>query len=210
MNQTSTDNDLQKAIDDITNTTNSDPVFADPVAAPSSVPEGDTGELAESVGPFPAPKPMPIPPQPIAAPKPAIDLATAIADFSVPSIQPVPMDDQPALANEPTPEKTQPAPAKAQPVADTAVFEEATTTTTTNPAGLSIHEVKTAALRDLAPLVGKMDLPPSQKFSIYRDMFENLRDYTVIEQAYQSAKDIADEKERAEALLYLVQAIDNM
>ena len=34
------DNDLQKAIDDITNTTNVDPVFSDPVAAPSSVPEG--------------------------------------------------------------------------------------------------------------------------------------------------------------------------
>ena len=43
-NQT-VDNDLQKAIDDITNTTNGDPVFSDPVAAPSSVPEGDTGEL---------------------------------------------------------------------------------------------------------------------------------------------------------------------
>ena len=48
-NQT-VDNDLQKAIDDITNTTNTDPVFSDPVAAPSSVPEGDTGELGEPVG----------------------------------------------------------------------------------------------------------------------------------------------------------------
>ena len=54
-NQT-VDNDLQKAIDDITNTTNTDPVFSDPVAAPSSVPEGDTGELGEPVGPFPEPK----------------------------------------------------------------------------------------------------------------------------------------------------------
>ena len=55
-NQASVDNDLQKAIDDITNTTNIDPVFSDPVAAPSSVPEGDTGELGEPVGPFPEPK----------------------------------------------------------------------------------------------------------------------------------------------------------
>ena len=39
----SVDNDLQKAIDDIANTTSVDPVFSDPVAAPSSVPEGDTG-----------------------------------------------------------------------------------------------------------------------------------------------------------------------
>ena len=55
-NNQSVDNDLQKAIDDITNTTNVDPVFSDPVAAPSSVPEGDTGELGEPIGPFPEPK----------------------------------------------------------------------------------------------------------------------------------------------------------
>ena len=60
-NQT-TDNDaLQNAIDEIANATNKeimgatnkDIVFSDPVAAPSSVPEGDTGELGDSVGPFP-------------------------------------------------------------------------------------------------------------------------------------------------------------
>ena len=56
-NQTTADqdNDLQQAIDAITNTTTIDPVFSDPVAAPSSVPEGDTGELGEPVGPFPEP-----------------------------------------------------------------------------------------------------------------------------------------------------------
>ena len=36
MNQnTSVDNDLQKAIDDITKSTSGDPLFADPVAAPA-------------------------------------------------------------------------------------------------------------------------------------------------------------------------------
>ena len=75
---------------------------------------------------------------------------------------------------------------------------------------LNMHEVKEAALRDLAPLIGKMDLPASQKFNLYRDMFENLRDYTAIEPAYQAAKNIADEHERGEALLYLVESIDKM
>ncbi len=191
MNQTNptVDNDLQKAIDDITNSTNQDPVFADPVAAPSSVPEGDTGELAESVGPFPAPKPEPVEvapvvPEPV-APEPAAptaDFSSTITDFSIPSIS--------------------------NPV------ETETTTTftaeTTTPNGLNIREVKTAALRDLAPLISKMSLSNSQKFKIYRDMFENLRDYTVIEPAYQAAKNIEDENERAEALLYLIESIDNM
>ena len=155
------DNDLQKAIDDITKTTNQDPVFADPVAAPSSVPEGDTGELAESVGPFPAP------------------------------VMPEPTTLEPVM-----PEPPMPAPATApNPIASDS---------------LNIREVKAAALRDLAPLVSKMNLGASQKFNLYRDMFENLRDYTVIEPAYQAAKDIVDEHERGEALLYLVNSIDNM
>lgn len=174
MNPTPTvDNDLQKAIDDITKTTNQDPVFADPVAAPSSVPEGDTGELAESVGPFPAPEP------PAPAPVPEIPAAPAMPPVEMPAPEPV--------------------------ISETIVAE-----TTSMPEGLNMREVKAAALRDLAPLVGKMDLSASQKFNLYRDMFENLRDYTAIEPAYQAAKNIADEHERGEALLYLINSIDRM
>lgn len=209
MNQNPTvDNDLQKAIDDITNTTNNDPVFADPVAAPSSVPEGDTGELAESVGPFPAPAPepmpMPVPPQPVAAPttpaEPVVSLDAAITDFSLPPIQaPEPVEPiTESVTEEPIATVNSPA------------TELPTTGTTASPSGLSIREIKTAALHDLAPLVDKLDMSPSQKFNIYRNMFENLRDYTVIELAYQAAKTIPEERERAEALLYLVEAIDKM
>lgn len=173
MNPTPTvDNDLQKAIDDITKTTNQDPVFADPVAAPSSVPEGDTGELAESVGPFPAPEP------PAPAPMPEVPAAPAMPPAEMPAPEPV--------------------------------ISEANVAAAPAPEGLNMREVKAAALRDLAPLVGKMDLSASQKFNLYRDMFENLRDYTAIEPAYQAAKNIADEHERGEALLYLVESIDKM
>lgn len=52
----SPENDLQKAIDNITNSNNaSEQTFSDPVAAPSSIPDGDNGELSEPVGPFPMP-----------------------------------------------------------------------------------------------------------------------------------------------------------
>ena len=93
-NQT-VDNDLQKAIDDITNTTSADPVFSDPVAAPSSVPEGDTGELSEPVGPFPEPEEEPkiemVPP----APEP-IDITISDIELPVPPVvEPLP-DDLPA------------------------------------------------------------------------------------------------------------------
>ena len=161
------DNDLQKAIDDITKTTSVDPVFSDPVAAPSSIPEGDTGKI-EPVGPFPEPIPEPVAP---------------------------PVSEEPSL---PEPEIA-PEPVITEPEAP--ISEEAPQNAT---------EVKKAALRDLAPLMGKVHMEDTERFKIYRDMFEELKDYTVLEPAYQAARGIADEEERAEALLYLVQAIDKM
>ena len=188
-NQT-VDNDLQKAIDDITNTTNTDPVFSDPVAAPSSVPEGDTGELGEPVGPFPEPKvEMVAPaPEPIAPFEP-ID----IPELNVPA--PEPVAPAPVIPG-PAPVVPEPAPAPVQ--------------TMFNSSNLNTRQVKEAALRDLIPLLDRLNMTPSQKFNICRNIFEDLRDYTVLEQAYRAATEIANETERAEALLYLVESIDKM
>lgn len=157
----SVDNDLQKAIDDITQNTNADPVFSDPVAAPSSIPEDDNGELAAPVGPFPAPEPiMP----------------------EIPTVE-APAVEEPVAA-EPAPV----APAES----------------------LNMKQIKEAALRDLIPLLDRLPLNASQKFEIYRDTIEELHDFTAVEPAYRAAAEIADETERAEALLYLVEAIDKM
>lgn len=195
-NQT-VDNDLQKAIDDITNTTNVDPVFSDPVAAPSSVPEGDTGELDEPVGPFPEPKvEMVTPgPEPIAPFEP-IDIPDLSAPApAAPSMPPMP---EPTIQPAPAPEPT------------SSVAPTTFSTTAPAPAGLNTHQVKEAALRDLIPLLDHINMTPSQKFNICRNIFEDLRDYTVLEQAYRAASEIPDETERAEALLYLVESIDKM
>ncbi|MBP5648088.1 hypothetical protein J6X04_02275 [Candidatus Saccharibacteria bacterium] len=177
MDQTQTtnsnvDNDLQKAIDDIANTTSIDPVFSDPVAAPSSVPEGDTGELGEPVGPFPEPK--------IEVPTPTTEPLAPIESIDIPDLT------VPEPVAEPTP------------------------TIETAPAPQSTTEVKKAALRDLIPLLDKVSMSATEKFNIYRDIFEELKDYTVLEPAYQAAREIPDETTRANSLLYLVQAIDRM
>ena len=156
----SVDNDLQKAIDDIANTTSVDPVFSDPVAAPSSVPEGDTGELGEPVGPFPEPK--------IETPAPEPEPIAPIEPVEVPDL----------TAAEPAPQNT--------------------------------GEIKKAALRDLAPLLDKVNMDAPERFNIYRDIFEDLKDYTVLQPAYEAAREIPDETARANALLYLVQSIDKM
>lgn len=201
-NQT-VDNDLQKAIDDITNTTNTDPVFSDPVAAPSSVPEGDTGELGEPVGPFPEPKvEMVAPaPEPIAPFEP-ID----IPELNVPAPEPAAMPPMP----QPAPEPATLAPAAPEPTLAAPEPAPAHTQSMFNSSNLNTRQVKEAALRDLIPLLDRLNMTPSQKFNICRNIFEDLRDYTVLEQAYRAATEIANETERAEALLYLVESIDKM
>ena len=182
-NQASVDNDLQKAIDDITNTTNIDPVFSDPVAAPSSVPEGDTGELGEPVGPFPEPKVATVTEAPAPmAPLESMDIPE-LNNFQLP-----PAPEVPAA----------PAPVIEQPMPDPI------------PQSLSTGEVKKAALRDLVPLLDKINMNSSEKFSIYRDIFDDLKDYTVLDPAYRAAREIPDETERANALLYLIKSIDRM
>ena len=206
-----TNDDLQKAIDDITNTTNVDPVFSDPVAAPSSIPEGDTGELGEPVGPFPEPK-MEIP-APAPEPMAPIDPIN-LPDLGVPAPAPMPpaMPEAPTTIPEPMvmPEAPlapeQPASTSEQPVP----APEPTQFTPAPAENLNMHQVKEAALRDLVPLLDRLDMTPSQKFGLYRNIFEDLKDYTVLERAYRAASDIPDDKERAESLLYLVESIDKM
>ena len=163
--------DLQKAIDDITNTTSVEPMFTDPVAAPSTVPEGDDGSLGEAIGPFPEPQ--------IEIPEPKIEAA------EIPEINF---------------EETLIPDAEA---ADTETPQD-------DDKEKSVAQVKEAALRDLMPLLEKMNINPSQKFRIYRDAFRTLHDYTILEPAYNAAKEITDEKERGEALLKIVNEIDQM
>ena len=189
-NQPTVDNDLQKAIDDITNKTNIDPVFSDPVAAPSSVPEGDTGELGEPVGPFPEPKLEVVAPAPeTVAP---LEAAASIPDLNIPAPTDMPMPPTPETEPQSEPETL------SKPVIEPI------------PEALNTHQIKAAALRDLVPLLDKINLSSSEKFRLYRNIFEELKDYTVLEPAYHAAREIPDETERANALLYLVESIDKM
>lgn len=193
-NQT-VDNDLQKAIDDITNTTNIDPVFSDPVAAPSSIPEDDTGELGEAVGPFPAPAPKVETVAP--APEPIAPLQSMdIPELTMPDLEPAP-------APMPAPDSIMPPAPESAPEPELPPKPET--------GNLNMHQIKEAALRDLVPILDNLsNMAPTQKFNIYRDIFDDLKDYTVLEPAYKTAKNISDDTKRAEALLYLIESIDKM
>ena len=179
MNQnTSVDNDLQKAIDDITKSTNGDPLFAEPVAAPAPV------------GPFPVatgmPGPMPPAPMPMAKPvAPAEPVSAPIEDIK-------------------------PAPIEHEEEAEEVVEEKVTKAPFMEGGKMGINQVKEAALRDLAPLLSKLDVPAEQKFDIYKDVIDNYHDSSVIAPAYQAASEIKDDRDRGEALLYIIDSIDKM
>ena len=155
------DNDLQKAIDDITNTTEADPVFGDAVAAP----------VEETVS------------------------------------EPTKVSVQETIEDTPMEET----------IEEETFVEEAPEETPTpiigggsSSAPANMQEIKEAALRDLTPLLEKVDLTPSQRFGFYRNAIDRFGDYSVIEVAYHTATGIQDDRERGEALLYLVDVIDRM
>lgn len=73
-----------------------------------------------------------------------------------------------------------------------------------------LDRVKSSALSDLRPIIEKIDLSAEKKFEVYKEIIDAMNDKACIEPAYNAAKSIADEKERAEALLFVVEAINRL
>lgn len=77
-----------------------------------------------------------------------------------------------------------------------------------NSAGNDLNSIKKDALTDLRPLVDKLDVAPEEKFDIYLLLLRSTDDKSLIAPAYASARNIADETRRAQALLDIIKEID--
>ena len=73
-----------------------------------------------------------------------------------------------------------------------------------------LARVKASALSDLRPILETVDIPVEKKFMIYKEIIDLTDDKACIELAYNAAKQIEDDKARAEALLYIVDVIDRL
>ncbi|MBR3163869.1 hypothetical protein IKF15_00995 [Candidatus Saccharibacteria bacterium] len=94
---------------------------------------------------------------------------------------------------------------------DQAVSDAVSVTNETEKSSLTgLQKVKSEALSELRPILEKVDAPAEKKFMVYKDIIEVSDDKSCIEPAYNAAKGIKDDKERAEALLYVVESIDDM
>lgn len=69
-------------------------------------------------------------------------------------------------------------------------------------------KIKQDALQHLSPLVGHLDQAPEEKFRTLMMMIQASDDQTKLKEAYDVAKQITDEKVRAQALLDVVNEIN--
>ncbi len=68
--------------------------------------------------------------------------------------------------------------------------------------------IKQDALQELTPLVGHLEQTAEEKFRTTMMMIQATDDHSLIKSAYESAKQITDEKARAQALLDVVNEIN--
>ena len=68
--------------------------------------------------------------------------------------------------------------------------------------------IKQDALQQLTPLVGHLEQTPEEKFRTTMMMIQAADDHSLVKAAYEAAKEIPDEKIRAQALLDVVNEIN--
>ena len=204
------DNELQKAIDDITKSAATE-TASDAVSELEAKIQNQLG-----VPPTPPMPEMPAAPAEAAAPvetaAPAPEAAptlTPSADFAVPTVEAAPAEAPAEVATEAPAESAATEPAMTAPTLEAPTIESAPVAeVATQSVDGDLKSVKEAMMRDLFPLMDKVDVKPEQKYEIYKEMIEITNDKSMIAAAYEAAKGLADETARAEALLYLIEAVD--
>lgn len=91
---------------------------------------------------------------------------------------------------------------------DNASASNVTTPTSDSAHANDLLDIKQNALQDLSPLVDHLDQTPEEKFRTTMMMIQASDNQSLIKVAYDAAKAITDEKERAQALLDIVNEIN--
>lgn len=71
-----------------------------------------------------------------------------------------------------------------------------------------LDKLKTSALDDLKPLVGKLNLGPDEKFDTLLLIIRSTDDQSLLADAHAAAKQITDDTKRAQALLDIIKEVD--
>jgi hypothetical protein len=147
------------------------------------------------------------------APMPPADPTTDTSLSSDVTSDTKPADETPAPTSigDPTP------PPDTSLVSSDVPTEDTTTPVTTNdaPTGEPVTTenggllgIKQDALQQLGPLVGHLDQTPEEKFRTLMMMIQAADDHNLVKEAFETAKQITDEKVRAQALLDVINEIN--
>jgi hypothetical protein len=137
------------------------------------------------------------------APTPATSaptVADSVGDYEVTDLPHIPVTSIPAAT--PLPGHGNHI-AAATPVASPA----AAPPITSNDAN-DLIDLKQSALQELSPLIGHLEQTPEEKFRTTMMMIQASDDQTMLQTAFEAAKEIKDEKTRAQALLDVVNEIN--
>lgn len=79
---------------------------------------------------------------------------------------------------------------------------------TSVPGSNDLLDIKQQALQHLSPLVGQLEQSPEEKFRTTMMMIQASDDQKLIKDAFEAAKQITDDKARAQALLDVINEIN--
>lgn len=209
------DNELQRAIDEITRKAAPAPGAGMPVAEPKLA----NGAVPPVAGPKPPVPPMPPmggvkPAEPVKPVEPA--KPEAKAGNSLPPVKPVSAPVPPSVSSivagaQPSKkpvEQVKPLVERRDDQRDRDNRPEMK-----RPLGQSnaeVQSIKEAALKELFPIMNRIELKPEKRFELYCEMMEVMKDKAILKPAHEAAKEIKDEKARADALIYLIETIEKL
>ena len=220
------DNELQRAIDEITrkaapaNGGVMSGASANPAPMAGAASVASTVGTAGAMGAGPKPVVPPVPPIPVApavSPAPAAPAAMKPAAPAKPEMKP---GMKPEAREKIAPVKSAPVPpsissivANAQPMRkpmkdgerkaemrENGRPMEGAMNREKNRGGAETASVKEAALKELFPIMDRIEVSPEKRFELYREIMEVMKDKVVVKPAYEAAKAIKNDKARADAL----------
>ncbi len=86
--------------------------------------------------------------------------------------------------------------------------ESAVVSESSNDGDSELSKIKNMALKDLKPLVNKLNLSKEEKFEILLLLIRSTDDRQLLNSAYEAAREIEDEEKRAKALLDVIKETD--
>lgn len=130
--------------------------------------------------------------------------ASTPAPAADPGLPPAPASDQAFSGFPPPPAAAEPESTPELPPASSAPSTPASGVVSTD----DLLAIKQEALQQLSPLVGHLEQTPEEKFRTTMMMIQASDDQSLLQSAYDLAKQITDEKIRAQALLDVVNEIN--